>query len=251
MQKLSRCTRVEASARGQSRKKPPPSEGGATARMKSTMILPCGVSSALKPAAAGVTLAMSLVTSPLRNLRASSPATLTTPRSGSSAALMVLGRICQMSRLNVRRSPRGHKGGRSPFAARRVGKIAAQEQHVAPMPRAILPTLHALSRRASVASDEEMPSAVRSDPDTVESIDPELHHVLVVGAGDDSKELHFLLPRQRGERHAHEIGPDVHFLWRAFIDPHVAGLQDHGQDREHLDAVRVGIICLPEGDRIP
>src|SRR5262249_41713660 len=204
--------------------------------MKSTMILPCGVSSAPKPAAAGVTLAMSLVTSPLRNLRVSSPATLTTPRSGSSAALMILGRICQMSRLNVRRSPRGHKGGRSPFAARRVGKIAAQEQHVSPMPRFCPP--YTLSRRASVAGDEEMPSAVRPDPDTVESIDPELHHVLVVGAGDDSKELHFLLRRQRGERHAHETGPDVHFLWRAFIDPHVAGLQDHGQDREHLDAVR-------------
>jgi hypothetical protein len=44
-----------------------------------------------------------------------------------------------MSRLNVRPSPHRHKGGRSPFA-RRVGKIAAQEQQIAWMPRAILPT---------------------------------------------------------------------------------------------------------------
>src|SRR5262249_27338679 len=196
--------------------------------MKSTMILPCGVSSALKPAAAGVTLAMSLVTSPLRNLRASSPATLTTPRSGSNAAFMVLDRSCQMSRLNVRPSPHGHKGGPSPFAACRVGKIPSREQHVAPMPRAILPTLRTLSRRASLAGDEEMPGAVRSDPETVESVDAEFHHVLVVGAGDDSKELHLLLRRQRRQRHAHEIGPDIHFLRRAFIDPHVAGFQDHG-----------------------
>src|SRR6516162_2169968 len=191
--------------------------------MKSTMILPCGVSSALKPAAAGVTLAMSLVTSPLRNLRASSPATLTTPRSGSSAAFMVFDRTCQMSRLNVRRSLYGHKGGL------RVGGDGGAR---------------------SVAGDEEMPGAVRSDPETVEGVDAEFHHVLVVGAGDNSKQLDLLLGRQRGERHAHEIGPDIHFLRRAFIDAHVAGFQDHGQDREHLDAVRIGIVRLPERDRI-
>ncbi len=95
-----------------------------------------------------------------------------------------------------------------------------------------------------------MPGAVGSYPKTVEGVDPELHHVLVVGAGDDSKQLDFLLRRQRGERHAHEIGPHVHFLRRAFVDAHVAGFQDHGQDREHLDAVRVGVVRLPEGDRI-
>src|SRR5947208_602476 len=52
------------------------------------MILPCGVSKAEKDARSGVTLAISVVSSPLRNLRASSPATLTTPRSGKSAAFM-------------------------------------------------------------------------------------------------------------------------------------------------------------------
>src|SRR5262249_62154864 len=152
--------------------------------MKSTMILPCGVSSALKPAAAGVTLAMSLVTSPLRNLRVSSPATLTTPRSGSSAAFMALDRICLTSRLNVRHSLHGHKGGRSPFAVRRVGKIAAASI--------------SCPRARSVAGDEEMPGAVRSDAEAVEGVDAELHHVLVVGAGDDSKQLDLLLRRQRG-----------------------------------------------------
>src|SRR5262245_59752341 len=130
--------------------------------MKSTMILPWGVSSAPKPAVAGVTLAVSLVTSPLRNLRASSPATLTTPRSGSSAAFMVFDRTCQMSRLNVRRSLHGHKGGL------RVGGAGGAR---------------------SVAGDEEMPGAVRSDPETVEGVDAEFHHVLVVGAGDDSKQI--------------------------------------------------------------
>src|SRR6516164_4545774 len=56
--------------------------------MKSTMILPCGVSSAAKRAYPGAAFARSAVTSPLRNLRAASPATLTTPRSGRSAAFM-------------------------------------------------------------------------------------------------------------------------------------------------------------------
>ncbi len=45
------------SAFGTSRKKPPPSSAGASATMKSTMILPCGVSSAAKRAAPGATLA--------------------------------------------------------------------------------------------------------------------------------------------------------------------------------------------------
>src|SRR3954447_6700637 len=56
--------------------------------MQSTMILPCGVSNAPKRAVAGVTLSMSAVSSPLRNLRASSPATFTTPRSGKRAAFI-------------------------------------------------------------------------------------------------------------------------------------------------------------------
>jgi hypothetical protein len=54
--------------------------------MKSAMILPCGVNSAAKRALSGVTFARSAVTNPLRNWRASSPATFTTPRSGSKAA---------------------------------------------------------------------------------------------------------------------------------------------------------------------
>src|SRR5262245_42631503 len=263
LSKLSRCTRIDASARGQSRKKQPPSAGGASARMKSTMILPCGVSSALKPAAAGVTLAMSLVTSPLRNLRVSSPATLTTPRSGSSAAFMVLDRTCQMSRLNVRRSLRAHKGsarscagltGASIFFARSLKKVM-DCRVISAFTRvfnALCPamTIPCCADDASVAGDEEMPGAVGSYPETVEGVDPELHHVLVVGAGNNSKQLDFLLRRQRGERHAHEIGPHVHFLRRPFVDAHVAGFQDHGQDREHLDAVRVGVVRLPEGDRI-
>src|SRR5437762_3327459 len=58
-----------------------------------------------------------------------------------------------------------------------------------------MPTLRTLSGRASVAGYEEMPGAVGCYPETVESVDPELHHVLVVGAGDDSKQLDFLLRR--------------------------------------------------------
>src|SRR5262249_20408644 len=148
--------------------------------MKSTMILPCGGSSAPKGAATGVTLAVATVTSSVENLRALCAATLTTPRSGSSAAFMVFDRTCQMSRLNVRRSLYGHKGGL------RVGGDGGAR---------------------SVAGDEEMPGAVRSDPETVEGVDAEFHHVLVVGAGDDSKQLDLLLGRQRGERHADEKGP--------------------------------------------
>src|SRR5215831_20694090 len=164
MQKLSRCTRVDASARGQSRKKPPPSEGGASARMKSTMILPCGVSRALKPAAAGVTLAMSLVTSPLRNLRASSPATLTTPRSGSSAAFMVR--------------------DRTDVAAKRKALVAGSQVRVGMFAQA--------AERASIAGNEELPGAVGRDPQAVEGIDPQFHHVLVVGARDNPKKLQLL-----------------------------------------------------------
>src|SRR5215475_1409945 len=97
--------------------------------MKSTMILPCGVSSAPKPAAAGVTLAVSLVTSPLRNLRASSPATLTTPRSGSSAAFMAYDRTDVAA--NVRRSLHGHKCP----AASCAGSSAEKTRVNALMPR--------------------------------------------------------------------------------------------------------------------
>src|SRR3954454_12211232 len=78
----------KASALGQSRKKPPPSSAGASATRQSTTILPCGVSSAPNRACAGVTLVTSVVSSPLRKVRASAPATLTTPRSGRSAAFM-------------------------------------------------------------------------------------------------------------------------------------------------------------------
>jgi hypothetical protein len=69
-------------------KKPPPSSAGASATIMSTMILPCGVSRAANDARCGLTLSMSAVSSPLRNLRASSPATFTTPRSPNSAAFI-------------------------------------------------------------------------------------------------------------------------------------------------------------------
>ena len=65
-----------------------PSDGSASAMMASRMILPCGVSSAAKRGVSGVTLPMSAVNNPLRKLRAPSPVTLTTPRSGSSAAFI-------------------------------------------------------------------------------------------------------------------------------------------------------------------
>src|SRR6185312_11262882 len=75
--------------------------------MKSAMILPCGVSSAAKHGLPGATLAISPVTRPLRKRRASSPTTLTTPRSERSAACMPVlkGSVsivsCQNSRRNV------------------------------------------------------------------------------------------------------------------------------------------------------
>ena len=117
-------TRVGASARGQSRKKPPPSSAGASATMQSTMILPCGVSSAAKRAAAGRELGRHRWSaSPLRKVRASAPATLTTPRSGRSAAFMRSVRFpistCQSCRRNVRRADAALKaairGGRQAF----------------------------------------------------------------------------------------------------------------------------------------
>src|SRR5262245_10996200 len=207
--------------------------------MKSTMTLPCGVSRAAKLAASGVTLAMSLVTSPLRNLRASSPSTLTTPRSGSSAAF--IGR------------------DRSDVAAKRKG-LAARSQGAAPPSRA---GRSASSRakpgnadlwlalvRTSVAGDEELPGAVRRDSEPVEGVGAELHHVLVVGAGDEAKELDLLLRRERGQRHADKIGPHIHFLRRALIDVHEGSFEDHGQNRKHLDAVRIGIVRLPKSDRV-
>src|SRR6476661_4094018 len=49
--------------------------------MKSTMILPCGVSRAANRACPGASAVMSAVTRPCRKLRADSPVTLTTPRS--------------------------------------------------------------------------------------------------------------------------------------------------------------------------
>src|SRR3984893_4308120 len=93
LEKLSRSTHALASAFGTSRKKPPPSSAGASATMASTMVLPCGVSSAAERGSSGVTWPISAVNSPLRKFRASSPATLTTPRSGSSAAFMCPGPI--------------------------------------------------------------------------------------------------------------------------------------------------------------
>src|SRR6266487_536812 len=93
-----------------------------------------------------------------------------------------------------------------PTWTKRVGIAPAQQVRVLD-PRARNAHPKHIERAGSVAGDEEMPGAVGSDPDTVESVDPELHHVLVVGAGDDPKELDLLLRRQRGERHAHEIGP--------------------------------------------
>ena len=90
----------------------------------------------------------------------------------------------------------------------------------------------------------------RPDPEPVERIDAEFHHVLVVGAGDDAEQLDRLRRRQRLERHAHEIRPHVHFLRRAVVDVDEGGLEHVDQDREHLDAVGVRIVRLPEGDRI-
>ena len=50
---------------------------------------------------------------------------------------------------------------------------------------------------ASVAGDEELPGAVRPDPEAIEGIDAERQHVLVVGAGDDPEQLDLLRRRQR------------------------------------------------------
>src|SRR6476646_1277849 len=55
---------------------------------KSKVILPCGVSSAPNRPSPGRTNVTSVVTTPLRKLRASSPPTLTTPRSGRKAAFI-------------------------------------------------------------------------------------------------------------------------------------------------------------------
>ena len=52
------------------------------------MILPCGVSSAPNRPRPGRSSVTSVVTRPLRKSRASSPLTLTTPRSGRNAAFM-------------------------------------------------------------------------------------------------------------------------------------------------------------------
>ena len=84
--KLSLSTSSGARARGQSRKKLPPSAAGALATMQSAMILPCGVSKAAKRGVSGVTLLISAVSSPLRKSPAASPSTFTTPRSGRRAA---------------------------------------------------------------------------------------------------------------------------------------------------------------------
>src|SRR5262249_15899057 len=198
----SRCNNVGASARGQSRKKPPPSACGASAKMKSTMTLPCGVSRAAKLAASGVTLAMSLVTSPLRNLRASSPSTLTTPRSGSSAAF--IGR------------------DRNDIAPKRKGLAARSQgpQHGHARAKPGNDDLWLALVETSIPGDKELPGAVRRDSEPKEGVGAELHHVLVVGAGDEAEQLDLLLRRERGQRHADEIGPHIHFLRRALIDVH-------------------------------
>src|SRR5262249_48075944 len=81
-------TSVTAKVRGISRKKPPPSACGASVTKKSAMIFPCGVSSAQNRAVPGAMPSTSAVTSPCRNLRASSPITLMTPRSGRRAAFI-------------------------------------------------------------------------------------------------------------------------------------------------------------------
>ncbi len=88
--RLSFSTTVVTKARGTSRKKPPPSAAGASATKKSAMILPCGVNSAQKRATPGASVSTSAVTRPCRKFRAPSPATLTTPRSGSKAAFMAI-----------------------------------------------------------------------------------------------------------------------------------------------------------------
>src|SRR3979411_366483 len=56
---------------------------------KSATILPCGVSSAPNRPRPGWIRSRSVVTRPLRKLRASSPLTLTTPRSGRNAAFIL------------------------------------------------------------------------------------------------------------------------------------------------------------------
>src|SRR5216683_7346221 len=66
--------------------------------------------------------------------------------------------------------------------------------------------------RDLIPSDEKTPSAVRSDPDAIERVGAEFHHILVVGAGHDAEQLDLLRQRQRLERHAHEIRPHIHFL---------------------------------------
>src|SRR5882757_8818574 len=95
----------------------------------STMILPCGVSNAAKAAFSGVTLSMSAVSSPLRNLRASSPATLTTPRSGNRAAFIVVPILIGRT-WNVRRATR-HLKGAAPGQIRigRKTRLLARQQN--------------------------------------------------------------------------------------------------------------------------
>src|SRR5262249_50990570 len=146
-----------------------------------------------KQACSGVTLAMSLVIRPLRNLRAPSPATLTTPRSGRSAAFMVdlggRGRvICRTSPLNVRRPSCGHKSGiLERLEAMTLCVIAFSDGNPVPT----------FPENALIPGDKELPAAVGADSEPIERIGPESGHVLVVGAGDDAKQLDPLLRGQR------------------------------------------------------
>src|SRR5438874_5517795 len=79
-------------------------------------------------------------------------------------------------------------------------------------------------RRRSVARYEKMPGAVRGDAEPVEGIGAEIHHILVVGAGDDAKKADLLLGGERLQRHAGEIGPQIDFLRRALVDVDEAGV---------------------------
>ena len=83
------CRRAPAPARAGSRsgsRRHGPT--GASVIRKSAVILPCGVSSAPNRPRPGWTRPTSVVTRPLRKSRASSPLTLTTPRSGRNAAFI-------------------------------------------------------------------------------------------------------------------------------------------------------------------
>ena len=71
--------------------------------------------------------------------------------------------------------------------------------------------------------DEIAPGAVGADADPVEGVVAALEHVLVVRAGDDPEQVDFLLRRQRFERLAREIGPQIGLLRRAGIDMGEAG----------------------------